>query len=93
MPNASKKGGGMGHGTAEGHQHVGPTDDDLLHRDEMANQEKGYNQLQGDDQTRVHDERHHQAESSADVDADPVESARKVNPDEGLKGGDGRNLR
>lgn len=96
MPNASKKGGGMGHGTTEGHQHVGPADpadESVLHRDEMANQTMGYNRLHGNDQTQVHNERHQQAQGNADVDADPVESARKVNPDEKLKGGDGRKLR
>lgn len=56
MANASKKGGGMGSGTV-GHQRVGTTDPSLLDEHDLANEMKGGNRLQGDDQARVRSQR------------------------------------
>ncbi|HYF54702.1 MAG TPA: hypothetical protein VEA41_10625 [Salinarimonas sp.] len=60
MANATKK-GGMGHGTTVGHDHVGIVDDGLPEMEDLGSQLMGNNQMHGDDQGRVHNERHRQA--------------------------------
>jgi hypothetical protein len=58
MANASKK---MGAGIPgpKGFAHVGPQDPDVaLDEDDFASEIKGRNSLQGNDQRRVHSERH-----------------------------------
>lgn len=57
MANASKKGKGMGSGTTVGHEHVGTTDPKLLDEHDLASEIKGNNQLQGNDQTQVRNQR------------------------------------
>ena len=57
MANASKKGKGMGHGTTVGHEHVGVVDPNLPEQEDLGAQLMGNNQLHGDDQGRVHNER------------------------------------
>jgi hypothetical protein len=56
MANATKK-GGMGAGTVVGHQNVGTADRSILDEDDLANHMKGNNQLQGNDQGRVRNQR------------------------------------
>lgn len=56
MANASKK-HGMGAGTVVGHQTVGTVDPNILDEDDLANHLKGNNRLQGNDQSRVHNQR------------------------------------
>lgn len=56
MANASKKGGGMGGGTV-GHQSTGTTDPDILDEHDLANEMHGKNRLQGNDQSRVPNQR------------------------------------
>ena len=61
MANASKKMGG-GIPGPKGFQHVGPQNpDQALDEDDFASEIKGRNSLQGNDQTRVHSERHAEA--------------------------------
>jgi hypothetical protein len=60
MANASKK-GGMGHGSVIGHEHVGIVDDNLPEVEDLGSQLMGNNQMHGDDQGRVHNERTRQA--------------------------------
>jgi hypothetical protein len=60
MANATKK-GGMGHGTTIGHEHVGVVDDNLPEMEDLESQLQGNNQMHGDDQGRVHNERRRQA--------------------------------
>ena len=70
MAHASKKGKGMGDGSTVGHQHVGATDPNLLDEQDLANQIKGNNALQGSDQKRVRNQRHTQP-GSLDTEAPP----------------------
>jgi hypothetical protein len=56
MANASRK-SGMGAGTVVGHQTVGTTDPNVLDEDDLANHMKGNNKLQGNDQSRVRNQR------------------------------------
>ena len=53
MANASHK----GMGSKNGVQYVGETSPDALDQDDFANEIKGRNSLQGNNQTRVHNER------------------------------------
>lgn len=56
MANASKK-HGMGAGTVVGHPNLGVVDPNILDEDDLAPHIKGNNRLQGNDQSRVHNQR------------------------------------
>ena len=68
MANASKKGRGMGSGTA-GHQHVGTTDPSIPDEHDIAEM-RGSTRMQGADQARVRNQRLTQP-ASLDEDIQP----------------------
>lgn len=57
MADASKKGGGMGHGKVAGHQSGGMTSTEILDEHDLADEMQGSNKIQGQDQERRHNER------------------------------------
>lgn len=64
----------------KGHQHVGANDpDEMLEQDDLADDIKGNNQLQGNDQRNVRNERHTQAGASRKTEG-VVESFERQDP-------------
>ena len=76
MAQASKKGGGMGSGTV-GHQNVGTTDPAIPDEHDLANEVHGSNRLQGNDQSRVTNQRLTQP-GSLDADNQPPDKGTAV---------------
>ncbi len=64
----------------KGHQHISDEDpDEMLEQDDLADDIKGNNQLQGNDQLNVRNERHTQADATRDTEG-VVESFEKQDP-------------
>lgn len=63
MANAGK---GMGHDTTRGVEHVGDVPEHITREDELASKRMGDNQLQGNDQVSVHNQRQTQAGARTD---------------------------
>lgn len=70
-----------GIGTRGDHQGTPETRDRMTETD-LANDIKGRNALQGDDQSNVHDQRLAVPDPRQEADADPVESAKLLDDDE-----------
>ena len=75
MANASHK----GMGAKTGHQHVGETSPEAFDQDDFANEIKGRNSLQGNDQSRVHNQRESVAESKRETEG-VIESFENMDP-------------
>ena len=75
MARASHKGMGEKRGT----QFVGDTSPEAFDQDDIANEIKGKNSLQGNDQARVHNERVAVAESNRQTEG-VIESFEKMDP-------------
>lgn len=58
-----------------------PEREDRIDETDLAADSMGNNQLHGDDQGNVHNQRQAQAEVRGEADADPVESFRKLDKD------------
>lgn len=69
-----------GIGTKTGHQNAGEPEDRLSEA-ELAGDLMGNNQLEGDDQLNVRNERQAVPDAKLEPDADPVESARLQDKD------------
>ncbi|MEA2856143.1 MAG: hypothetical protein QOH98_464 [Methylobacteriaceae bacterium] len=57
MAHASRKHMGAGAGRVAGHPHVGTTDPNIPDEDDLTDEIHGKNKLQGQDQSRVRNER------------------------------------
>ncbi|MGQ7791262.1 hypothetical protein ACUN0C_02510 [Faunimonas sp. B44] len=75
MANASRK--GMGEKT--GSQFVGDTSPEAFDQDDMASEIQGRNSLQGNDQTRTHNQREAVAGSKRETEG-VIESFEKMDP-------------
>ncbi|GGK28645.1 hypothetical protein [Salinarimonas ramus] len=62
----AKAGKGMGHDTVRGVEHVEDVPENVTREDELASKRMGDNELQGDDQVRVHNQRQTQAGARTD---------------------------
>ena len=81
----AKAGHGMGHDTSRGVEHVADVPDNITREDELASRRMGDNELQGDDQVRVHNER----QTQAGMRTEPPETDRFVDKHEtGLRSDD-----
>lgn len=69
-----------GIGEKGGHQDAGEARDRLGETD-LASDVMGNNQLQGDDQANVHNQRQAVPNTKLEADADPVESAKMLDKD------------
>ena len=79
MAKAGRKMGG-GIPGPKGFPHVGPQDpDEVLDEDDFASEIKGRNSLQGNDQTRVHSERHVEAGGTRKTEG-VIESFENMDP-------------
>ncbi len=75
MANASHK----GMGTKSGVEHVGETSPDAFDQDDFANEIKGRNKLQGNDQVRTHNERLVMAQEKRETEG-LIESFENMDP-------------
>jgi hypothetical protein len=66
-------------GNKTGVEHVGETSPDALDEDDFASEMKGRNKLHGNDQSRVHNERHTQAEEKRETEG-LIESFENMDP-------------
>ncbi|ESR26759.1 hypothetical protein [Lutibaculum baratangense] len=80
MANASHKTMGHGQGGPKGHQHVGSENpDEAFDQDDLQDEIKGRNSLQGNDQLNVHDQRQAQPHMTTKTEG-VVESFEKQDP-------------
>ena len=68
-----------GMGTKSGIEHVGDTSPDALDEDDFANEIKGRNSLQGEDQERVHSQRTTVAQEKRETEG-LIESFENIDP-------------
>lgn len=68
-----------GMGSKTGIEHVGDTSPDALDQDDFANEIKGRNSLQGEDQQRVHSQRTTVAEEKRETEG-LIESFENMDP-------------
>ena len=68
-----------GMGTKSGIEHVGDTSPDALDEDDFANEIKGRNSLQGEDQERAHNQRTTVAQEKRETEG-LIESFENIDP-------------